>query len=226
MEMLAERFVNISTIEDPVEKNLARVNQTQINPPAGLTFETGLRSILRQDPDIILIGETRDSETAVISVRSALTGHLVLSSLHTNDSVSAIVRLLDMGIEEYLLANSLVGIVAQRLVKKICPFCYDEYTPSDAELRLINTFAPKLARGKGCHNCNNTGFKGRIAVHEILTIDGVIRSMISKRATTEEITAYVTENNKMKSLQQSLSKLVLDKTTSIGELMKLTYFVQ
>jgi type IV pilus assembly protein PilB len=226
MEMLAQRFVNISTIEDPVEKNLARINQTQINPLAGLTFESGLRSILRQDPDIILIGETRDSETAVISVRSALTGHLVLSSLHTNDSVSAIVRLLDMGIEEYLLANSLVGIVAQRLVKKICPFCYDEYKPSEAELRMLDAYAEKLARGNGCHNCNNTGFKGRIAVHEILSIDGVIRGMISKRATTEEITAYVTENNKMKSLRDSLLKLVLDKTTSMGELMKLTYFVQ
>jgi type IV pilus assembly protein PilB len=226
MEMLAQRFVNISTIEDPVERNIARINQTQINPLAGLTFESGLRSILRQDPDIILIGETRDSETAVISVRSALTGHLVLSSLHTNDSVSAIVRLLDMGIEDYLLANSLVGIVAQRLVKKICQHCYEEYTPSDAEQRLIDTFVHKLARGRGCHNCNNTGYRGRIAVHEILMIDSVIRSMISQRATTEEITAYVVENDKMKSLQKSLLKLVIDKTTSMGELMKLTYFVQ
>ncbi|MCL2031621.1 MAG: Flp pilus assembly complex ATPase component TadA, partial [Oscillospiraceae bacterium] len=131
MEFLARRHVNIATIEDPVEKTLPRINQTQINPLAGLTFESGLRSILRQDPDIVLIGETRDSETASISVRAALTGHLVMSSLHTNDSVSAIVRLLDMGIEDYLLANSLVCVVAQRLVKKICPFCVEEYAPAE-----------------------------------------------------------------------------------------------
>ena len=158
MEMLAKRHVNISTIEDPVERNLPRINQTQINPLAGLTFESGLRSILRQDPDIIMIGETRDSETASIGVRAALTGHLVMSSLHTNDSVSAIVRLLDMGVEDYLLANSLVGVVAQRLVKKICPFCREEYAPGENELRMLGGLRPEsLARGKGCHNCNNTG---------------------------------------------------------------------
>lgn len=227
MEMLAKRFVNISTIEDPVERTLAKINQTQINPLAGLTFESGLRSILRQDPDIIMIGETRDAETASISVRAALTGHLVMSSLHTNDSVSAIVRLVDMGVEDYLLANSLVGVVAQRLVKKICPHCYEEYEPRENELRMLGGLRPdSLVRGRGCHNCNNTGYKGRLAVHEILAIDGNIRTMVASKAPTEKIYAYVRENNKLKSLQVSLQKLVMDKKTSIDELLKLTYFVE
>ncbi|MCL2699441.1 MAG: Flp pilus assembly complex ATPase component TadA [Defluviitaleaceae bacterium] len=227
MEMLSKRNVNISTIEDPVEKNLARVNQTQINPLAGLTFESGLRSILRQDPDIVMIGETRDSETAAISVRAALTGHLVLSSLHTNDSVSAIVRLLDMGIEDYLLANSLVGVVAQRLVKKICLFCYEEYAPTESEIRALGTECTgTLAHGRGCHNCNNTGYKGRVAIHEILAVNSAIRTMISQRAPTEDIYKYVRETNRLKMLQTSLIKLVLEKKTTTTELLKLTYFVE
>ena len=227
MEMLAKRNVNISTIEDPVERNLARINQTQINPLAGLTFDSGLRSILRQDPDIIMIGETRDSETASIGVRAALTGHLVMSSLHTNDSVSAIVRLLDMGVEDYLLANSLIGVVAQRLVKKICPFCVEEYRAEDSELRLLGGInVETLARGKGCHNCNNTGYKGRVAIHEIMTVDPTIRSFISRNAPTEEIYSYVRSNNKLKFLNESLRKMVAEKKTSMDELMKLTYFVE
>jgi type IV pilus assembly protein PilB len=226
MEHLAKRFVNISTIEDPVERTLARINQTQINPLAGLTFETGLRSILRQDPDIVMIGETRDAETAMISVRAALTGHLVMSSLHTNDSVSAIVRLLDMGIEDYLLANSLVGIVAQRLVKKVCSFCYAEKVPAESELRALGVLTDSIAYGKGCHNCNNTGYKGRVAVHEILSIDGTIRDFITTKASTSDIYAYVKDNDKLKSLQTSLRKLVLEKKTSVDELLRLTYFVE
>jgi len=227
MEMLAKRNVNISTVEDPVERNLARINQTQINPLAGLTFETALRSILRQDPDIILIGETRDTETASIGVRAALTGHLVLSSLHTNDAVSAVVRLLDMGIEDYLLANSLAGVVAQRLVKKVCKFCLEEYAPGENELRLVGDYRPTaLVRGTGCHNCNNTGYKGRVAIHEVLAIDPRIRSMISANAPTEDIYSYIRQENKMKFLQTSLQKLVYEKKTSIEELLKLTYFVE
>jgi len=227
VEYLSSRNVNIATVEDPVEKTIAKVNQTQINPLAGLTFDTGLRSILRQDPDIIMIGETRDTETAAISVRSALTGHLVLSSLHTNDSISAIVRLIDMGVEDYLLSNSLIGIVAQRLVKKICPFCREEYEASASEIRSMGGADIKtLARGRGCHNCNNTGYKGRIAVHEILTVDGKIRNLITNSTGIEDIYAYVKENNLMKSLQTSLLKLVLERVTSVEELLKLTYFVQ
>ncbi|MCL2627175.1 MAG: Flp pilus assembly complex ATPase component TadA [Oscillospiraceae bacterium] len=227
IEYLSQRNVNIATVEDPVEKTLAKVNQTQINPLAGLTFDTGLRSILRQDPDIIMIGETRDSETASISVRSALTGHLVVSSLHTNDSVSAIVRLLDMGVEDYLLSNSLVGVVAQRLVKKICPFCREEYESTDSDKRaMAGANIEILARGRGCHNCNNTGYKGRVAIHEVLTIDSKIRNLITARTGVEEIYSYVKNNNLMKSLQTSLIKLVQERKTSLEELLKLTYFVQ
>jgi len=227
IEYLTRRNINIATIEDPVEKTIAKVNQTQINPLAGLTFESGLRSILRQDPDVIMIGETRDSETATISVRSALTGHLVLSSLHTNDSISAIVRLIDMGVEDYLLSNSLIGVIAQRLVKKICTFCREEYVASDSEKAAIGHYGLDiLARGKGCHNCNNTGYKGRVAVHEILTVDGKIRNLITSGTGIAEINAYVSENNLMKSLRTSLLSLVKNRKTTIEELLKLTYFVQ
>ena len=226
IEYLSKRNVNIASVEDPVEKTILKVNQTQINPLAGLTFETGLRSILRQDPDIIMIGETRDSETATISVRAALTGHLVLSSLHTNDSVSAIVRLIDMGVEDYLLANSLVGVVAQRLVKKICPHCREEYEASETDRRALNNADIRtLARGRGCHNCNNTGYKGRVSVHEILMIDSVIRNFITGSTGTEDIYAYVRKHNLMKSLQTSLLKLVGERKTSLEEMLKLTYYV-
>ncbi|MCL2538753.1 MAG: Flp pilus assembly complex ATPase component TadA [Oscillospiraceae bacterium] len=226
MEYLSGRHVNISTIEDPIEKAIEHVNQTQINPLAGLTFESGLRSILRQDPDIIMIGETRDTETASISVRAALTGHLVLSSLHTNDSVSAIVRLLDMGVEDYLLANSLVGVVAQRLVKKICPFCVEEYAPSESEQRALGVAVPALSRGRGCHNCNNTGYKGRVAVHEILSVNMDIRNMIAKKMATEEIYSYINSTGRLKNLRTSLRKLVLERKTSTEEMLKLTYYVE
>ena len=223
MQMLAERNVNIATIEDPVEKNLDKINQTQINLLAGLTFESGLRSILRQDPDIIMIGETRDTETANISVRAALTGHLVLSSLHTNDSISAIVRLLDMGIQDYLVANSVVGIVAQRLVKKICSFCKTEYTPTDLDIKSLKVNTETLAKGEGCHNCNNTGYKGRMAIHEILSLNNKIRSMITQKSSVDDIYEYVNRENKITNLQTSLQKLVLQKITSMDEYLKLTY---
>lgn len=225
MERLAKRYVNIATIEDPVERNLADINQTQINPLAGLTFESGLRAILRQDPDIVMIGETRDNETATISVRAALTGHLVFSTLHTNDSVATISRLLDMGVEDYLLANSLVGVVAQRLVKKICPFCREEYIPTEEEVEMLGGLRPEtLARGRGCHNCNNTGYKGRIALHEILTIDNTIRNMIARKANSDDIYTYVKESYKLKTLHTSLSNLVREKKSTTEELLKLAAF--
>jgi len=226
MERLSRRNVNIATVEDPVERNLARINQSQVNPIAGLTFATALRSILRQDPDIVMIGETRDTETAQIGVRAALTGHLVVSSLHTNDAIAAIVRLMDMGVEEYLLANTLAGIVAQRLVKKNCQFCLTEYEPSQWELQFLGGYRPeKLAKGAGCHVCNNTGYKGRTAVHEILTIDEIIRSMITSRAAAKDIYAYVRETGNIKFLRESLLQLVLQKVTTVDELVKLTYSV-
>ncbi|MEG2896915.1 MAG: ATPase, T2SS/T4P/T4SS family [Eubacterium sp.] len=226
LEMLAERNVNITTVEDPVERNIDGINQTQVNPVAGLTFEVGLRSLLRQDPDIIMVGETRDAETANIAVRAAITGHQVLSTLHTNDAVSTIVRLIDMGVEPYMVANSLIGVVAQRLVKKICPDCKEAYAPTEAEKAIIGQDVSVLYKGKGCHQCNNTGYKGRIAVHEILAIDSAIRNMISKNESAENVYAYVNKNHKTTSLRDSLTTLVKQGVTTMEELMKVTYFVE
>ena len=227
LEMLSQRNVNIATIEDPVERNLAKINQTQVNILAGLSFDTGLRSILRQDPDIIMVGETRDSETASIAVRSAITGHLVLSTLHTNDAVSAVVRLQDMGVEPYMVANSLTGVVAQRLVKKICPNCREAYVPSEIEKELLGE--PRLTtlyRGRGCHICNNTGYKGRTAIHEILAIDKTIRTMISRKEPVEDIYNYVEETGKLIPLRKSVSDLTIRGITSMEEFLKLSYYVE
>ena len=171
LEYLSGRNVNISTIEDPVEKNLPGINQTQVNPVAGLTFDVGLRALMRQDPDIIMVGETRDGETAGTSVRAAITGHVVLSTLHTNDAVSSIVRLEDMGVETYLVANSLVGLVAQRLMRKVCPNCSTEMPTTEQERNFLGEDIKTIRRGAGCSRCNHTGYSGRIAVHEIVAID-------------------------------------------------------
>jgi type IV pilus assembly protein PilB len=226
LEMMGRKAVNIATIEDPVERNLAHINQTQVNPQAGLTFEMGLRSILRQDPDIIMVGETRDSETASIAVRSAITGHLVLSTLHTNDAVSAIVRLEDMGVEPYMVANSLTGVVAQRLVKKICPNCKEAYTPSDIEISLLGQPVEKLYRGRGCHQCNETGYRGRTAIHEILAIDKTIRGMVSRRDPIEDVYTYVEEGKRLTSLRDSVARLTATGVTSMEEFLKLSYYVE
>jgi type IV pilus assembly protein PilB len=226
LEMLARKAVNIATIEDPVERNLVRINQTQVNPQAGLSFEAGLRSILRQDPDIIMVGETRDSETASIAVRSAITGHLVFSTLHTNDAVSAIVRLEDMGVEPYMVANSLTGVMAQRLVKKICPNCREAYEASDIEKSLLGMEVSRLYRGRGCHQCNETGYKGRTAIHEILAIDKTIRTMVSKRQPIEDIYTYVEEGKRLTPLRESVAKLTAEGVTSMEEFLKLSYYVE
>ncbi|OXS27078.1 MAG: type II secretion system protein GspE [Acetobacterium sp. MES1] len=227
LEMLSQRNVNIATIEDPVERNLPKINQTQVNILAGLTFDVGLRSILRQDPDIIMVGETRDTETASIAVRSAITGHLVLSTLHTNDAVSAVVRLQDMGVEPYLVANSLTGVVAQRLVKKICPNCREAYVASEIERELLGE--PRLTtlyRGRGCHICNNTGYKGRTAIHEILAIDKTIRNLISRKEPIEDIYNYVEQTGKLIPLRKSVANLTIQGITSMEEFLKLSYYVE
>ena len=223
LEELVKRPVNISTIEDPVERHIRGVTQMQVNPLAGLTFDSGLRSLLRQDPDIIMVGETRDSETASISIRSAITGHLVLSTLHTNDAISSIVRLQDMGIEPYLVANSLVGLVAQRLVRKICPYCREEYVPDKQDMF---DKAPEVSyKGKGCPACNNTGYKGRIAVHEVVSIDREIRRMITSKQPVEDIYDYARNKQGFTSLVEEARELVQSGVTTVEELNKLTYYV-
>ena len=224
LEYLSHRQVNISTVEDPVEKNVPSINQTQVNPVAGLTFESGLRALLRQDPDIIMVGETRDGETAGISVRAAITGHLVLSTLHTNDAVSSIVRLADMGIDHYLIANSLVGLVAQRLMRKVCPHCGREVAVTPQEQALLGKDITTIKRGTGCTHCNGTGYRGRIAVHEIVTIDRNIRRMISRGAEIEEIEAYAREQQGMRSLKEKGLELVKQGVTTPEELLRIAYY--
>jgi type IV pilus assembly protein PilB len=224
LEELAKRSVNISTIEDPVEKNVPKLNQMQVNNVAGLTFEIGLRALLRQDPDIIMVGETRDNETASISVRAAITGHLVLSTLHTNDAASSVVRLVDMGVEPYMIASSLVGIIAQRLVRKVCPFCAESGPMTDAELGIAGVHFPMVKHAKGCRQCNNTGYKGRISIHEILMVDKNVRSLITNGASVEEIKQYAIENQGMMTLKQSALELVETGVTTVDELLKVSYY--
>lgn len=223
LDYLSGRNVNISTIEDPVEKNLPGINQTQVNPVAGLTFDVGLRALMRQDPDIIMVGETRDGETAGTSVRAAITGHVVLSTLHTNDAVSSIVRLEDMGVETYLVANSLVGLVAQRLMRKVCPNCSTEMPTTEQERNFLGEDIKTIRRGAGCSHCNHTGYSGRIAVHEIVAIDNQIRRMIINHSPVEEISAYAREHQHMRTLKESGLILVKEGKTTPEELLKISY---
>ena len=224
LEELAKRSVNISTIEDPVEKNVAKLNQMQVNNVAGLTFESGLRALLRQDPDIIMVGETRDNETASIAVRAAITGHLVLSTLHTNDAASSVVRLEDMGVEKYMVASSLVGLIAQRLVRKVCPQC-GEWGPMTAdEEDLVGHSIPKVMHARGCRMCNNTGYKGRVAIHEILPVTREIRNMITAGKSVDEIKDYAVEEMGMETLKQAALKLVEEGTTTVEELVRVSYY--
>ena len=221
LDTLAQKPINVSTVEDPVERTLPRINQTQVNVLAGMTFAAGLRALLRQDPDVIMVGETRDGETAEISVRAAITGHLVCSTLHTNDALSSIVRLEDMGVEPYLVANSVVGIVAQRLMRKVCPNCKEEYVPDSVECDAMGAHPAKVVRGKGCHMCNNTGYKGRIAIHEIVVVDKKMRRMIADKVPMDDITAYAVNVQGMTTLKNSALQLVEEGVTTVEEMLKI-----
>ncbi|MBE6842376.1 MAG: type II secretion system protein GspE [Ruminococcus sp.] len=223
LEHLAKRQVNISTIEDPVERGLPKINQMSVNVAAGLTFGVGLRALLRQDPDIIMLGETRDAETAEISVRAAITGHLVVSTLHTNDAISSIVRLEDMGLAPYLVASSLVGIVAQRLVRKVCGNCSYEVEPTPEEIAIIGPDIPVIKKGKGCHICNNTGYKGRVSIHEMVLIDKKLKRMITSGASNDEMFDYAVNEQGMKTLRQCAIDLVRRGITTPAEVIKVSY---
>ena len=231
LQYLSSRLVNIVTIEDPVERNLPKINQIQVNDRAGLNFQTGLRSILRQDPDIIMIGETRDPETAEISARAAITGHLVFSTLHTNDAASSVTRLMDMGIPAYLAAASIAGIVSQRLMRKVCPYCQEEYEARPEELKILygKPAAPgehvRLRRGKGCYLCNETGYKGRIAIHEILSVDAEMKRMISEGRKEDELKAYAIRSHGMTTLKEEAVKMVLAGITTFEEMERLVYTI-
>ena len=225
---LSQPNVNIVTVEDPVEKKIDGVNQCQINSKAGMTFAAALRSILRQDPDIIMVGEIRDGETADIAIRAAITGHFVLSTLHTNDAASTIVRLVDMGVAPYMVASSLVGIIAQRLVKLLCNTCKETFTLDDPEeLKLMNKTAPvQICRPRpgGCKVCHGTGYTGRTAIHEIIVTTPKIKELISSGATAEEIGAMATKSGTLL-LRDNVSQMVLQGRTSMDELVKATYTV-
>lgn len=220
--------VNIVTVEDPVEYTLNGVNQVNVNNKAGLTFANGLRSILRQDPDIVMIGEIRDEETAEIAIKAAITGHLVLSTLHTNDAPSTITRLLDMGIEPYLVATSISGIIAQRLVRKICSSCKEEYLASDYEKSIFNINRNQelaLYRGKGCGHCNNTGYNGRIGIYEIMEITKEHRNAINETNNTN-VLREISIKNGMETLSDECKDLVLNGVTTVGELATVTLLRQ
>jgi type IV pilus assembly protein PilB len=214
---------NIITVEDPVEYTIHGVNQVQVNPKANLTFASALRSILRQDPNVIMIGEIRDEETAQIAIRAAITGHLVLSTLHTNDAPGSITRLIDMGIEPYFVADAVVGIVAQRLVRRLCNNCKVPVKTSEAEMKLLKLTKPHtIYKAKGCPACHNTGYKGRMGVHEILFIDEEIQELIQKRASTEEIRKLAVKKG-MLSLYDTCREGVLSGVTSLSELASIIY---
>ncbi len=216
---LAREEVNIVTLEDPVEYYIPGVNQCQINEKTGMTFASGLRSILRQDPDVIAVGEIRDSETAHIAIRAAITGHLVLSTLHTNDAISAVARLRDMGVEPWLISGAMRGVISQRLVRKICPHCKKAYTPSGEELAALGLPEDPgtvFYKGEGCPECHHTGYSGRRAALEILVINGKLASLIGKNAESEELLAAARENG-FTTMRESCQSLVLRGITTAEE---------
>ena len=223
---IADPTRNVMTIEDPVEYIFPSINQIQTNEQAGLTFATGLRSILRQDPDVILVGEIRDVETARIAVQSALTGHLVLSSLHATDSVSALHRFLDMGIESFLVASSIIGIVGQRLVRRICPSCTESYTLTDAERAFYDESGgpekTEFVRGGGCNFCSGTGYQERIGVYELLRITPEIKRLIVGWATQDEL-RRLAERQGMRSLRLEAIDLVARDVTTVSEVIRSIY---
>jgi type II secretory ATPase GspE/PulE/Tfp pilus assembly ATPase PilB-like protein len=212
------------TIEDPIEFVTDEFNQIAVKPAINLTFITALKHILRQDPDIIMIGEIRDEETAVSAIRCALTGHLVLSTLHTNDSASTIARLLDMGIEPYIISNTLLGVVSQRLVRKICRECSESYEPTKEMLAAIGLPVDRktiLKRGSGCRACRNTGYKGRIAVFEVMSLNEEVRSGIAAAASADEIRALARKCG-MAFLRENALSLVLSGVTTPEEMLGIT----
>ncbi len=225
LNKLRKPTINITTIEDPVEKQMFGINQVQVNTKAGMTFASGLRALLRQDPDVIMIGEIRDYETAEIAVRASITGHLVLSTLHTNDAPSSIVRLIDMGVPPYLVAASVNAIIAQRLVKRLCPYCKRKRVVSDAEKALLDDYGIKEAyEPVGCPECNHVGYSGRIAIYEIVEMDHRIRKLVSAETPIDDIRKVAAENG-AEFLADSLRELVRKGITSLDEFNRIIYTV-
>ena len=209
----------IVTVEDPVEYTIEGFNQTQVSVKQGMTFPVALKAILRQDPDIIMIGEIRDEETAHIAVRASITGHLVLSTLHTNSAVSSMGRLLNMGVESYLLADSLRGVVAQRLIRRLCPYCKEKYLASEDEKKTLGVDYPVfLYKAKGCARCNDTGYQGRFAIFEVLHVTPEIEHMLQSGEEVFRIAAKLEERGDYQTLAQSVKKAILKGETSMQEI--------
>lgn len=214
----------IKTVEDPIERKFEGITQVQVNQKAGLTFAAGLRSILRQDPDIIMIGEIRDGETAEIAIRAAITGHLVLSTIHTNDALSSVVRLVDMGIEPFKVGSSLVCVIAQRLIKRNCIHCKEQLELSSTEKRLLRVDFDHVYKGRGCDKCNHTGYSGRLAAFEIVLVDQKLEELISKNASMETLRAYAIEK-KMQMLRDEVVEFLNQGLTSVDEALRVLYNV-
>jgi type IV pilus assembly protein PilB len=215
---------NIITVEDPVEYQLHGINQVQVNAATGLSFARGLRTILRQDPDIVMVGEIRDLETAEIAIRAAMTGHLVLSTLHTNSAVSTITRLIDMGVEPFLIASAVNCVVGQRLVRRICPHCAETQRPSEEEKRLLDKYGfevETVRRGAGCAECGRSGYKGRLGIHEVLSLDDTFRSMVLDRKADSEYAAHADTIGLIPMVRDGLEKVAQGKT-SVAEVFRVT----
>jgi type IV pilus assembly protein PilB len=212
--------INIITLEDPVEYRIPKIRQIQLNQKAGMTFASGLRSIMRQDPDVIMVGETRDAETAGISVQSALTGHRVLSTVHTNDAAGAITRFIDMGVEPFLVSSVMLVSIAQRLVRKVCPYCKKSYDPPKAALKFWGLDKVKQAqfvKGTGCFNCMDKGYKGRTGVFEIMIIDEMVQDMILKRCSAQEISRAAHQSGRLRTLKEDAADKVVKGITTLDE---------
>jgi general secretion pathway protein E len=220
---LNDKTRNILTVEDPIEYNIEGIGQTQVNAKADMSFARGLRAILRQDPDVVMIGEIRDLETAEIAVQASLTGHLVLSTLHTNNAIGSVTRLHDMGVEPFLLSSSLVGMVAQRLVRVLCPLCKQAHDPDIAErekLHLQPAETATIYRPGGCDQCNNTGYRGRAGIFEVVVIDETMRALIHNRAAESELIEYARLQGP--SIRADGRTRVLSGMTSLEELLRVT----
>jgi type II secretory ATPase GspE/PulE/Tfp pilus assembly ATPase PilB-like protein len=225
LNVLGGRAKNIMTVEDPVEYEFPSIRQTQVRPRAGLTFATAIRSLLRQDPDVIMIGEIRDPETAQLAVRAALSGVLVFSTLHTQDAAGAVPRLMDMGVEPYLLASAMAGVVAQRLVRLICPTCKAPASYSAdmlAKANLTPADAVAFYRGAGCEHCGHSGYHGRTGVSEVLMVDPTIHELIRQRADSRQIKDAATRAGFKSLLDDAVSKAVLGYTT-LEDVVKVSY---
>ncbi len=213
---------NIITVEDPVEYRLAGIRQSQVNVKAGLTFASSMRSILRQDPDIIMVGEVRDLETAEIAIQAAMTGHMVLTSLHTNDAPSAVVRLSDLGVETFLIASGLVGVIAQRLVRTICNTCKRPLTPEEAKAKIPNIGSRTIYQGDGCIDCKKSGYSGRLGIFEVITMDEQLKALISRKISASEIKEYARTKQKMITMREDGLEKMLKGLTTLEEVKRVT----